>query len=105
MFAALLAAVAVSIAPAAEPPPPPYDWDGVAQDFAPFRMEVPGGTEQIIWALHPAEGRALCEYERKYAQLGPLDCVISPIPDSYTFGPDGLITDPVGEPGITVTVG
>jgi hypothetical protein len=76
MIIAALIATVVTLSP---PPPPPYDWDAPSQDFAPFVIEEPNGTPITIWAKYPDEGRRLCDYERQYAELGPLNCRIEPI--------------------------
>ena len=85
-------ALAVSGGTSAEPPPPPYDWDGTPVAFEPFwAITNPGGTEITIYAIHPAEGRAVCAYDQQYAELGPLNCRVAPMQDELVFGPGGQL--------------
>jgi hypothetical protein len=100
-----LAALAVAVAPAAEPPPP-YDWDGVAVPFKPFyAFTHPGGTEITEYAIHPAEGRAVCAWAQQYAELGPLNCLVAPMEGNLTYGPNGQILFPDGPPAIEIAFG
>ena len=80
-------------ADASTPPPPPYDWDAVAVDFAPFWAIGGPRTDGHVFttpmAKTPAEGRALCDYHKRwdYPNDARWGCKVVPYQGNPVFGP------------------
>lgn len=97
-----LVALGVALAPVQDPPPP-YDWDGVAVEFDTFYAIVnPGGQLLTVYALYPEEGRKLCDYEQRYAQLGPLNCRVAPMSGQPMVDQPGWLNDWAANNGFPV---
>jgi hypothetical protein len=91
--AAGLAALVVALVPATEPPPPPYDWDATPVQFEPFWVYGGPRTDGHVWttpmASNPAEGRALCEFHKRwdYPNDALWGCKVVPYDPNPVFGP------------------